>query len=479
MAYEGSETAGLIPATVLTGFLGSGKTTLLNRILTSTHGKKIAIVENEYGDVAIDDKLISKNSKHALDGEIVEVLNGCVCCSVRSDLIAFLHKLANRIANKELHLDAIVIETTGMADPSPVAQTFLVDETVRDFFRLDGIVTLIDAKHVERHLDEPKPEGAVNEAAAQAAFADRLLLNKTDLVDTADLERIEARLAAINPHAPIVRCSHSNVSVDHVLGIHGFDLARTLQKAPSFLDASGPPTAHDGTVSSVSLDQGAPRHLRTVGRGALDLTLLRDWLDELLASRGADIFRMKGVLHIAHASGRYVCHAVHEIFSDSFEQEWAEGEARESKLVFIGKNLDAAALAAGFDACLATTDNLAARAARLRFKAGDAIICLVDDHSWATGRVLSTLYREEEMQPGVLAAYELQLDDDPPGDTTYCVPDDPRCILAAPQPHINSLTTRPPGQTTTQPVSQPNGHPTGQLAGQPEDEPSNKFQKLD
>ncbi len=232
MAYDGDETHGLIPATVLTGFLGSGKTTLLNRILTATHGKKIAIVENEFGDVAIDDKLIAKNSKHAMDTEIVEVLNGCICCSVRKDLLEFLRKLARRIARGELHLDAIVIETTGMADPSPVAQTFLVDHTVREFFRLDGIVTLVDAKHVEQHLDEQKPDGVVNEAAAQVGFADRLLLNKIDLVSGGDLDRIEARLREVNQYAPIIRCSQSDVTVDNVLNIHGFDLQRTLTTLP-------------------------------------------------------------------------------------------------------------------------------------------------------------------------------------------------------------------------------------------------------
>ena len=233
MAYTSCEAkADLIPATILTGFLGSGKTTLLNRILTASHGKKIAIVENEFGDVAIDDALIAKNSKHAMDTEIIEVLNGCICCSVRSDLIAFLEKLAQRVANGELELDAIVIETTGMADPSPVAQTFLVTDTVRDYFRLDGIVTLVDAKHVEQHLDEEKPAGVVNEAAAQVGFADRLLLNKVDLVSESDLDRIETRLRAVNAYAPILRCSKADVSVENVLDIHGFDLQRTLTTLP-------------------------------------------------------------------------------------------------------------------------------------------------------------------------------------------------------------------------------------------------------
>ena len=167
---ESSSGSGLVPATILTGFLGSGKTTLLNHILVASHGKKIAIIENEFGEVAIDDALISKNSKYASDQEIVEVLNGCICCTVRSDLVAILEKLAARTAAGELSLDAIIIETTGMADPTPVAQTFLAHDVIRDFARLDGIVTLVDAKHVEQHLDVVC-EGAVNEAAAQVAFA--------------------------------------------------------------------------------------------------------------------------------------------------------------------------------------------------------------------------------------------------------------------------------------------------------------------
>ena len=230
--YQGFETVGLVPATILTGFLGSGKTTLLNHILTATHGKKIAIIENEFGEVAIDDALISKNSVHASDQEIVEVLNGCVCCTVRSDLVAILEKLAARTAAGELRLDAIILETTGMADPTPVAQTFLAHDTIRDFTYLDGIVTLVDAKHVEQHLDVLMPPGVVNESAAQVGFADRLLLNKTDLVSASDLDRVEGRLRGINSYAPIQRCSKSQVDVSSVLNIQGFDLQRTLNQIP-------------------------------------------------------------------------------------------------------------------------------------------------------------------------------------------------------------------------------------------------------
>ena len=367
-----------VPVTILTGFLGSGKTTLLNHILTATHGKKIAIIENEFGETAIDDKLLATNSKFNSDEEIVEVLNGCICCSVRKDLVIILQKLAGRSAAGELKLDGIIIETTGMADPAPVAQTFLVHDDIKAFARLDGIVTMVDAKHVERHLDEEKPEGVVNEAVAQAAFADRLLLNKIDLVAEEDLVRIEARLKGINPFAPIQRCSKGDVSVDRVLGIYGFDLQRALQVLvhsrprvppptpsqatfptdshpsalqvnPELLNTEAAATQHDKSVTSVSLDQGAPRHLRRVQKGDLDMELAQDFIDHLLETAGEDIFRMKGVLSVANAERKFVYHAVHMTYHGSFEEKWRPDEPRESKMVFIGKELDEAFYASTFN----------------------------------------------------------------------------------------------------------------------------------
>lgn len=272
-----------VPVTILTGFLGSGKTTLFNHILTATHGKKIAVIQNEFGDVGIDDSLMAKNTKLASEEEITEVLNGCVCCSVRKDLVETLKKLGKRHREGKPRLDAIVIETTGMANPAPVAQTFIAEQEISAFACLDGIVTLIDAKHIEQHLDEKKEEGVTNESVQQVAFADRLLLNKVDLVpDETALERIEARLRRINAFAPIRRCTRSNVSVDEVLGINGFDLKRTLAHDPTFMDVDRAPTKHDDAVGSHSIDQGAARHLRGVQKGPLDLKLFKQWISELL-----------------------------------------------------------------------------------------------------------------------------------------------------------------------------------------------------
>ena len=419
-----------VPVTVLTGFLGSGKTTLVNHILTASHGKKIAIIENEFGESSIDDALIARNSKFFADEEIVEVLNGCICCSVRKDLVTILQRLAKRAAAGELYLDALILETTGMADPAPVAQTFLMDEAIKAFMRLDGIVTLVDAKHFEQHLDEEKPEGAVNEAAAQVAFADRLLLNKTDLVDPSDLERVESRLRGVNPFAPIRRCSYSEVAVESVLDIRGFDLERALKATPDLLRADAPMTKHDQSVTSVSLDQSAPRHLRLVHAGDLDLDLVNDWLSELLQTKGADMFRMKGLLAIAHAERRFAYHAVHMTFEGDFDQAWAEGEPRQSKMVFIGKNLDANALAASFNACLATAENLTKKADALRFGVGDLVECQTGAAQWGQGTVVALMYRDETMPPGVVAPYQVKLADET-GRLIWAPDDDLTTIRAA------------------------------------------------
>ena len=332
--------AAKVPVTILTGFLGSGKTTLLNHILTAQHGKKIAVIENEFGEVGIDDALLKPNLQTQTDEDVIEMMNGCICCTVRQDLVEVLKKFAKR-AEKGLKLDAIVIETTGLADPAPVAQTFFVDDDVKAFCELDGIVTLVDAKHVIQHLDDEKPEGAENEAVEQVAFADRLLLNKTDLVpDEAELEKIEARLRSLNKFAPIVRSEYSKVSVDSVLGIHAFDLTRTLEMDPEFLNTDAE-HEHDNTVTSVGI---------TVD-GAVDLDKLNAWMGPLVETQGTDIYRMKGVLAIDGDDRKYVYHAVHMIFNGAYGEPWAADEPRCCKLMFIGKNLNEEALRSGFEAC--------------------------------------------------------------------------------------------------------------------------------
>merc|ERR1711907_692780 len=328
-----------VPVTILTGFLGSGKTTLLNHILTEQHGKRIAVIENEFGDVGIDDALLEKNVREHTDGdEVIEMMNGCICCTVRQDLVDVIKKLAARTKAGGAKLDAIVIETTGLADPAPAAQTFFVDEEVAAFAKLDGIVTLVDAKHVSQHLDEEKPDGVENEAVEQVAFADRLILNKCDLVpEEAELKKVEERLRAINKFAPIVRSAQAVVSADQVLNIKAFDLEKTLEMDPEFLNTEGE-HEHDATVTSVGI---------TVD-GEVDLGKFNAWLEPIVTEKGVDIYRMKGVIAIYGDPNKYVYHAVHMIFSGAYTDPWGD-EERCCKLMFIGKNLDKEELEKGFE----------------------------------------------------------------------------------------------------------------------------------
>ena len=339
-----------IPVTVLTGYLGAGKTTLLNRILSEPHGKKYAVIVNEFGEIGIDNELVVN-----ADEEVFEMNNGCICCTVRGDLVRIIDGLMRRKGK----FDAIIVETTGLADPAPVAQTFFMDENVGAKTRLDAVVTVADAKWLKDRLKDAP------EAKNQIAFADVILLNKTDLVTPGELAEVEARIRAINPYAKLHRTERSKIALDEVLGRNAFDLDRILDIEPEFLTADdghdhhhdhdhdhghdhhhhhgGLKHYHDEDMRSISLNTAKP----------LDPDKFFPWVQDLVATEGKDILRSKGILSFKNDEERFVFQGVHMILDGDHQRKWKDGEARTSRIVFIGRHLPEDKIRKGFESCIA------------------------------------------------------------------------------------------------------------------------------
>lgn len=345
---------------------------MLNHILTADHGKRIAVIENEFGEVDIDGSLVAAKTTGAED--IVMLNNGCLCCTVRGDLVRMISELVNKKKGK---FDHIVIETTGLANPSPIIQTFYAEDSVFNDVKLDGVVTLVDAKHATFHLDEVKPEGVVNEAVEQIAYADRIIVNKTDLVGEPQIADLVQRIKKINRMAELKRTKYGKVDLDYVLGIGGFDLERIDSSVDTESREDHAHSHHEDHKHSHDHDHDHHHHdhdhehdhkhdhhshdhthdpgvssVSIVCEGILDLEKANMWLGTLLLDHSDDIYRMKGLLSVQGMDERFVFQGVHDIFQGSPDRLWGPDEPRINKIVFIGKNLDGEELEKGFKACL-------------------------------------------------------------------------------------------------------------------------------
>jgi G3E family GTPase len=320
----------MVPVTILTGFLGSGKTTLLNRILKEDHGHKIAVIENEFGEEGVDSLIVEKSEE-----QIIEMNNGCICCTVRGDLIRILGELKSKRDTGALKFDRVVIETTGMADPGPVAQTFFTDEEIGNYYLLDSIITVVDAKHAPKQLDE------FHEAQEQVGFADRILMSKTDLVSTDDVRTLSSRIRKMNPRAPIKPVHFGNAPLDEVLDIRGFNLNAILELDPEFLTDIA--HEHHDEVESFVFKSDKP----------FDGTKLEQFLSGMIQVYGPDLLRYKGVLWMKGNPRRVVFQGVHMMMGGDMGKPWTKADKKQSVLVFIGKTLPKELFLAGLEECLA------------------------------------------------------------------------------------------------------------------------------
>ncbi|WP_078380006.1 CobW family GTP-binding protein [Sutcliffiella halmapala] len=320
-----------IPVTILTGYLGAGKTTLLNRILTEKQEQKVAVIINEFGEVGIDNQLVLKTEE-----EIIQMNNGCICCRVRGDLISSLRELRRSMAEGKIMFDRVIIETTGLANPTPVAQTFFMDKLVTEKFEIDSILTVVDCKHIVNHLNDK------DEAQEQIAFADVIILNKLDLITTEELHVLDKRISSLNPTAKRLYTENCGVDLDDVLGLNSFELDHKLAINPDFLNNHYHHHHDDKITAIVFMEE------RALDRRKIDL-----WMSYLVQVKGEDLLRYKGILYVKGVRERVVFQGVHMLFAGMPDREWENSERKVSQMVFIGRNLDKDQLELQFKECIA------------------------------------------------------------------------------------------------------------------------------